>query len=205
MKLRMIGLLGVLALVLASCGGTTPQASGPTEGIQVHGDWVIDIYNEDGTLDEHVEFSNALSIQGAETIVNVLTRTRTAARWMIKVREDFNTDDLCPSDGFVGCNEIVPTPELVDTNNTNYPDTIRLNASTTIEVGGDIYRVYTTLEDCAPTTAPSSCTSVGGIPFTAKDVTTLDWDGDGTPDDGPIPVSPGQIVTTQVEISFTSG
>lgn len=65
MRLRSIGLLSVLALVFASCGGAVPEASGPSEGIQVHGDWTIDVYDEDGTLDQHVEFSNALTSGGS--------------------------------------------------------------------------------------------------------------------------------------------
>ena len=47
MRLKLVGLLAVLMMIVASCGGAVPEAAGPSEGIQVHGDWTIDIYNED--------------------------------------------------------------------------------------------------------------------------------------------------------------
>lgn len=42
MRYRLVGLAAVVALILASCGGGAPEAAGPAEGIQVHGEWTID-------------------------------------------------------------------------------------------------------------------------------------------------------------------
>ena len=67
-------LVAVFALMLAACGsGIETSVSGTDEGIQVHGQWVIEIYNEDGTLDQRHEFDNALNSNGANTIASVLS------------------------------------------------------------------------------------------------------------------------------------
>ena len=41
-------------------GGDTQASAVPHEGIDVHGDWKVAIYNEDGSLDREYAFSNAL-------------------------------------------------------------------------------------------------------------------------------------------------
>lgn len=68
MRFRSIALLALLALATASCGGGAPMASGPSEGIQIHGDWTIDVFNEDGSLADHVEFSNGLAPSGTRVL-----------------------------------------------------------------------------------------------------------------------------------------
>lgn len=72
MRLRSLALVAVIAMIVASCGGGAPEAADPSEGIQVHGDWTIDIYNEDGTLDERVEFSNDLTQEGRRVLAEAL-------------------------------------------------------------------------------------------------------------------------------------
>ena len=86
MRVRAVGVVALMALVLASCGGATPEAAGPSEGIQVHGDWTIDIYNPDGTLDEHVEISNALGPNGDAQLINHLAcGVTTGGLWEIEL------------------------------------------------------------------------------------------------------------------------
>lgn len=87
MRIRAVGLVAVLALVLVSCGGGTPEAAGPSEGIGVQGAWTIDVYNPDGTLDENHEFDNGLRVRGTELLAGLLTSTRLGAT------EDFNASD----------------------------------------------------------------------------------------------------------------
>jgi hypothetical protein len=101
-RLRSIGLFAVLVLVIASCGSGSPEAGDSSEGIQVHGDWTIDIYNKDGSLDQHVEFSNALKDQGAHDLISALAGLRTfSGDWQILLEGLVN--DPCPSDLFPGC------------------------------------------------------------------------------------------------------
>jgi len=64
-------ILGMLLPAFAS----QSLAQGPQEGIKVHGHWVIDVRNPDGTLASHAEFENSLMPQGAETLARILGRT----------------------------------------------------------------------------------------------------------------------------------
>ncbi len=54
------------------------RAQAPQEGITVHGDWVIDVRQPDGTLVQHHEFQNALithtSGVGVSTGIDLLSR-----------------------------------------------------------------------------------------------------------------------------------
>ena len=95
MRLRLIGLLGLLALVVASCGATPPQASGPNEGIQVHGDWTIDIYNVDGSHDEHIAFSNDLYPSGATALRDILARSLVPVNWAVWARGEPTSGNPC--------------------------------------------------------------------------------------------------------------
>jgi hypothetical protein len=52
------------------------EPGGKSEGIKVHGHWIIDVRNPDGTLATHREFENSLQISGATALVNFLARTR---------------------------------------------------------------------------------------------------------------------------------
>ncbi len=49
-----------------------PAPKGAHEGVTVHGHWVIEVRNPDGTLVSHTEFHNALDTNGAATLSNVL-------------------------------------------------------------------------------------------------------------------------------------
>jgi hypothetical protein len=72
MRNRLVGIVAAIGMILTACGGATSDAAGPSEGIQVHGDWTIEIYNADGTLDERFEFSNSLTQYGSYAISNAL-------------------------------------------------------------------------------------------------------------------------------------
>jgi hypothetical protein len=51
-----------------------PHAKTATEGIAVHGRWIIDVRNPDGTLVSHQDFENALDpIEGADILTGVLS------------------------------------------------------------------------------------------------------------------------------------
>jgi hypothetical protein len=50
-------LVGSTIQIFAQSPGREP---GMQEGVQVHGDWVIDVRNPDGTLAHHHVFRNAL-------------------------------------------------------------------------------------------------------------------------------------------------
>jgi hypothetical protein len=52
----------------------TPHAKTAGEGIAVHGRWIIDVRNPDGTLVSHQDFENAVDpIEGADVLTGVLS------------------------------------------------------------------------------------------------------------------------------------
>src|SRR5688500_397291 len=75
------GVILVQALALAAVpmagAQTVPagrSAGGPQEGITVHGRWVVEVRNPDGTLASRTEFNNALA-SGSQNLVAMLSRT----------------------------------------------------------------------------------------------------------------------------------
>jgi hypothetical protein len=60
------------------------QGGGQHEGITVHGWWVIEVKNPDGTLAQHREFENSLqSPGGPEAIAQLLQGSAVAAGWQV--------------------------------------------------------------------------------------------------------------------------
>lgn len=198
MRVRLVSLVALMALVLASCGGFSPDAAGPSEGIQVHGDWTIDIYNEDGSLDEHVEFSNALVALGQESLVELLAAEQSAGRWNFEIGEATTPAQVCPTTGFQGRCFVAPIDiETIDVDQDSRLDTLRLSGSTEIEADGQVEFVRSVLKTCEGSISPSDCASGTGI-FRSFTERALD-PGDVAA------VTAGQVVQVQIEISFTSG
>ena len=73
-------LLGVLQPALAPMA-----AQGQREGIKVHGHWVIDVRNPDGTLSSHTEFENALDHYGALGLSQILSREVDVTGWLVSL------------------------------------------------------------------------------------------------------------------------
>lgn len=191
MRIKLVYVVALMALVLASGVSGASEAAGPSEGIVVHGAWTIDVYNEDGTLDKHLEFNNALTSGG--TLINRLLRgvSSSGDNWAITFGESTSAG-VCPSETSGKC-VIGPINSAAGTG-------LKLTGSTTVEAAGTIEHVDTRLGICVSTTAPSDCltiapTGAANATFTGK---TLDA-GDVTT------VSAGQTVQIQVDISFTSG
>ena len=63
--------------------GANGLSDGPSEGIKVHGDWVIEVRQPDGTLVQRREFENKLLPMGAEMIAKILAREFTVDVWAI--------------------------------------------------------------------------------------------------------------------------
>jgi hypothetical protein len=188
-----LGIVALMAVVMASCGGATPEAAGPAEGIQVHGDWTIDIYNADGSLDGHTEFSNDLLESGAQILGRLLTgNASTSGLWTINFFEFGG--ELCPTDVSGRCRISSVVSELIDTGGTTLTETVRLQGSATAETDGLITSVSTNPGTCGGNQAPDACpTDRGSFDFTYTNLAD------------PQPVSAGQVVSIEVLISFTSG
>lgn len=191
MRRRLVGLSALMALVVASCGTGSPEAAAPSEGIQVHGDWSIAVYDGDGTLDRQIEFSNELSSGGISALVDLLTgEASTGGAWQIHI-EGISDDeppqrvDLCPEDA-------VPNACLIDgiqaVGSGPTGSTVTLQGETSVEIDGMIGNVFTRLRRCSAAVAPVDCTSGSSSTFSVKSL------------DAPEAVSAGQ--TVQVEVTF---
>jgi hypothetical protein len=67
-------------------GAVASEGDGVGEGIQVHGDWVIEVRNTDGSVAERREFENALqSGTGTLFLANSLARVATPGVWGVFV------------------------------------------------------------------------------------------------------------------------
>ena len=69
------------------------KSDGLSEGIQVHGDWVIEVSDPDGNLVERREFRNALAVgpgHGGALVANLLKGETTIVQntWGIDLRYD---------------------------------------------------------------------------------------------------------------------
>ncbi|PKB67937.1 MAG: hypothetical protein BZY82_01680 [SAR202 cluster bacterium Io17-Chloro-G3] len=63
---------------------SSTKSDGLSEGIQVHGDWVIEVHDSDGTLVEKRVFENEFT--GGTTLEKILTHEKRAGLWSISLR-----------------------------------------------------------------------------------------------------------------------
>ncbi len=62
-------------------------AGAQSEGIKVHGRWIIDIREQNGTLVTHREFDNALITPGKAFLANILAGKWTRTGWQITLSD----------------------------------------------------------------------------------------------------------------------
>jgi len=74
----------------------------PQEGIKVHGQWTIEVFDPDGKLAAHREFENALTPEGANQLVKVLGRQREVREWRVSFGELTTITSATGTDTFVG-------------------------------------------------------------------------------------------------------
>ena len=164
------------------------------EGIKVHGHWVIEVRDPDGTLAERRKFENALTGSGSGFLSQVL-----AAQGTIGLMRIVLHSTPCLISGQGGPCSIT---EGGDTDAQGYfsnlvknfdGENVVLSGSATAGWDGQIDFVNTALLLCPDVIAPKDCdfsaVTTGG-PFTGTELAT------------PIPVAPGQQIQVTVTISF---
>jgi hypothetical protein len=75
-----------------------PHASkpgGPHETVKVHGHWVIDVRNPDGSLAQHHEFENALQKSATQAIVALFLGNSVAGGWRVDLIPPKGGDSPC--------------------------------------------------------------------------------------------------------------
>lgn len=192
------GLLAVMAVVVAACSGGAVPSGSPSEGIAVHGDWTIEVYDADGTLVDTTTFSNGLVEVGRSALVAIMGGERVIDResWAITFRGGCGVDlaDRCRIDDV--------TVETVDTGVQGVSDdAIVLSGSTVATDEGTVGLVETRLSTCTSAQSADSCpgnasqfpgSSSPEIIFTLKTLDVADQ----------VAVSAGQIIQVEVVISF---
>lgn len=169
---------------------------GPQEGIKVHGHWVIEVRNPDGTLSTRRQFSNKLTSAGAIHLAQVLGRTQSAGLWSIVV---LSASGPCLDAGgtALGCSITEPADSsagpsyfknlTVSVNGGN----LVLSGTATAAVATSISLYRSVFGVCPVSTAPSTPCSNGGNLFSDALITPA------------VPVSVGQIIQVTVTFSFS--
>jgi hypothetical protein len=188
-------------------GGVTSEADGVGEGIKVHGDWVIEVRNADGSVAERREFDNALHSQGQQTIANFLSRQYFVGAWGVflsgspansspctfnaGVGECLVHENFPPAfQGFGGVEKFPALTVTTDPAPCCNGTTVVLQGNFDASRDGNIGSVLTSMcFSFPPNTDPSTCNNAGT--FTATSLQT------------PVNVTTGQQVLVTVRISFS--
>ena len=196
------------------------------QGLKVHGHWVINVRNPDGTLAEHREFENSLEASGAGFLVGLLSGYLVPGDWMIVLGAQSGngactaTYDFCgmvrstatyPAVGY--CTDYYCTGSTLSYaynfgTDFNGPYSIVLSGSITANQTGTIGNVATLLNTCANIAFSSSATPSSvetGSPATCVTQTAqTPWYGPLTGTNiTPIAVTSGQLVQAIVTITFS--
>jgi hypothetical protein len=196
MRTRRVGLVAGLALLAGACGASEPlaEATGPSVGIAVHGDWTIHVLDANGSLDRQVTFENALESTGQTALVELLAGARSAGDWYLEFGENEDPALVCPS-AFEGRCVASAEVEMVASGGSGPVDTLRLTGAAAVEESGQIELVRSVSRRCVASVAPVDCVDQGSLAvFTSKLLGSADA----------VPVAAGQSVQVQVDISFTT-
>jgi hypothetical protein len=203
---RLITMASVLALAAGTATAATAQeASGPKEGITVHGHWIIEVRNPDGTVSTRREFENALVAPGAGALSLLLAQQAVPGTWFVWIGANpcirLGNPTGCAMTNAYGAQGGVPTeffPSLTVTAPTSGPNAGKVvfegTATATNPAPSAINSVLTQLWMCPPTMLTGAgCRSAGVVQanFTQATVTPA------------IPLVSGQIIQVTVIISFS--
>jgi hypothetical protein len=204
-----LGYAMVLAAVtMASAQTAPPPAGGAREGITVHGRWVVEVQNPDGTLASRTEFNNALA-GGAQHLVHLLSRTGVPGRWVLYMGS--SGTNLSPCQGGTG-GTFPNWCRIIDSATTNATNgnaesktlvvtpagaSMSLTGTITALSDGVVGRVATGFATCTASTAVADCNIAGGgVLFSDA---TLGFAGKPAP----VPVVAGQIIKLTVTFTFS--
>jgi len=202
------------------------QGSGTHEGLKMHGHWVIDVKNPDGTVVAHRDFENALESSAQGYLIGLLSGYQVPGDYMIV---------LGPASGASPCNATFQFCGLVHNLNTfpalgycgvyyctgsslNYtynfgtgyagPFSMVLSGSITANQTGTVGTVYSIISTCAnigfsTTTNPSSI-ETNSPAFCVTQTSPEPWYGPlSSASITPVAVASGQIIQVTVTITFS--
>ena len=195
--------VGLLVLAASSQGAAAQQpmqekqaaeethaSGGPHEGIKVHGHWVIEVRNPDGSFASRTEFENSLVPSDASPFLSkLLARKASVGSWAISLA---GTGGPCmvifPIVGLAPGPCVFFEPALVP---SVIGDALQLAGTTTVTQNGTIAAVATLFRQCDVTIDPvASCPNEVDATFTSRTLATAQ------------PVTAGQLVQVTVTINF---
>lgn len=199
-----LALVVVLGATLALAGGTLAAEPAGSEAVRVHGHWVLEVRDPDGSLVARREFNNALTAAGATGLSNILARANsvgTPGPWWIRFGGSPSPCAGFPLDCVISeSRHFVAASPAVAKVLTVVGDPLRLSGSLTVPGAGSISTVSTLMHTCGPTVAPSACTGTlgpAGNPFPGQFVFT-------SANITAVPVVAGQQVLITVTFAFTT-
>ncbi|SNS72473.1 hypothetical protein SAMN05421770_10276 [Granulicella rosea] len=217
------GTLDAPPMVAAMAHEETEEPAKPGhESMKVHGHWVVDIRNPDGTLAEHRAFENSVQYDGQNYLVGLLSGYASAGGYEIYFSNAAAnaTNAVCPSGtypyctivqsttaapGAFGCTVYTCFSGLTVTPNFGAGPTLVLQGSMTAPKSGSIGAIGTAFNGCnssatsgfpltVSTVAPATCqTSTAGVLGGTMTYTNPT----------PISVTAGQLIQITVTISFS--
>ena len=178
------------------------SGGGPHEGIKVHGHWIIDVRNPDGSVVSRHEFENSLVTPSP--LAKILGRQTTPSTWGISMSSspaifaDASNNPYFqglinePATDAPACSDCFYNLKLT----VSGSGSLVLSGTAQATFSGSILSVDTALSGCSPTTAPASqpsysCDGHSSAYFTMRSLSL------------PIPVTAGQHIDVTVTISFS--
>jgi hypothetical protein len=216
MKLTRVVLLGMACAVLgfgqakqeqkpAQEQKAKPEARGKTEGIKVHGHWVLEIRNPDGSVASRKEFENSLATgtgNGAVLIAQLLAGGVTAGPWavIIGVVTGGASYSLFAAQTAALCSYLSSSPPVypcsssLTISGTGAGQLIFQGSTPATTAAGGVAGVGTEVFTCANNTGPQSCLAQSGGFLGGPAL---------TPAQGGMTIQVGQNITVTVTISFS--
>jgi hypothetical protein len=96
---------------------TSVRANGSHQGVAVHGHWVIDVKNPDGSLAHHYDFENALQSTGQHMLTFLLTGQFVPSDYMIFLNPPVGQQPICSGPGLIsqcGLIDVASIPPAVE-------------------------------------------------------------------------------------------
>jgi len=187
-----------------------PEPGGKSEGIKVHGHWMLEVRNPDGTLASRKEFENSLITSGdgngSRALTAVLAGGAAVAGWYVELQLAAPGNPSCTSTS--PCQAIVIaqaaatcgltsalscSPSLTAVVGGTGAQLILQGTSAAVGSAGTIPSVYTALITCNPGLTPAAC-QAGGAGYTQWAFTSATQT---------LSVQAGQTITATVTFSFS--
>jgi hypothetical protein len=217
---------GALTSPFAANEGSEPKTTGGmNQGIKMHGHWVIDIKNADGTLAHHHEFENSIQYDGQNYLIGLMSGYGAAGAWEIYFSSPgaVASTSPCNTGTYPYCAIVYSTttmpgafvcgglytcaPGLTITPTFGVGPTLKLAGSIIATQAGSIGFVGTGMAACGGAAGPSGYpTAISTVtPAACYASTTSSFGGTATSTTltSPIPVASGQIIQLTVTLSLS--